>query len=328
MHRPPPAFLLPVLWLGAGCPASDPDPGDELMRVAIIEVTQEPGARYRVAAQIENFRSDAGVRATVYFAGGVDELPPIEVASIAAANFSVDSEPLAAHSDHSVTVNILDRDGLRSQEQRSFRTGSFEISEVTPAVSDATTLTVTGYGLSSGQGLRLGIRATPDATEERVDLLATTCTATVCTGTVPILLSLPPGEPRRITGAVPPSQVYLWTNGADQQPFDSAVGTTQLAYRSGPPVPASGAAGSEFELLLFHPARAPLLLGLTVRFDDTALSPIAATEHADLAGGGLIYFTRARFRVPAAAVAGSHTIGVASDLGESFLASSATFTVQ
>jgi hypothetical protein len=101
-----------------------------------------------------------------------------------------------------------------------------------------------------------------------------------------------------------------------ERAIEAAVGTTQLACRISRPTPTSGAAGSTFEVALFHPARAPDLAGVTVFFDDTPLVPISVRELGDFTVGGFIYLTRSQFRIPESASLGLHRITAMTSHGE------------
>ncbi len=321
MHRSSLAFVSGS-WLLVAC-ATEPEPPPEL-EATIVAVEPIGGSRYRITAELTNLELATNVRATWIVPGPNGVSTTYLVPAVTSSRFDIETIELPAFTSQHAAIDVsyvLDyRDG-RSIDERSWTTAPPEIATVTDTVGDASTLTVTGTGLGSSRGLLLGIRSSATAAETVIELPTWGGGARV-----PILLSPPLDVPRYFDGAVPPATVYLKIEGADGF-IRHPVGTTQLRYRVGAPVPAAGPPGTNFELALFHPARAPDLAGLTVTFDGVPITPQTVNEHEELTAVGAIYLTRAWFRVPAGTAPGPYQLRVVTAFGEELLANGSTFEV-
>lgn len=346
LNRSPRARVLVWLLLGACTdPMFEPDvkipappPGSTELRIRRVEVTPIGQLRFSLAIELENFAAARMVNASIdvpriFKLGDPVFPPPVTVSDIRSSRFAVETESLAAFTSYhtSVSVGYVDLAGASHSAYalQSWLSGPPEITEApAPTVGDAGPVTVTGYGLGEIKGMQLVFAAASPIHMVTSDLGGVVCNRTQCVGQVPILLSPLPGEPRTFTGAVPPATVHLIRPRADDSPnsHDFVVGPTQLVYLMSAPTPASGPAGATFEVPLYHPARAPDLAGLTVRFDDLALVPVSVTELSSEAAGSRYYYTRARFRVPATAEPGVHRISAATEFGEP-LSTAQDFTV-
>jgi hypothetical protein len=345
LHWSPRARVLVWLLLGACAePMFDPDvrvpplpPGSTELHIRRVEVMPIGQLRFRIVVDLENFAAGMVSAAVdvprIFKLGDPLQPPPVRIADIRSSQFSVETESLHAFTSYgtSVSVNYVDLAGHSHSAYASQRwlSGPPEITEgPAPTVGDAGPVTVTGHGLGKIEGMQLVFAAASPIHMVTSDLGGVVCCQTKCVGQVPILLSPLPGEPRTFTGAVPPATVHLIRPRADDSPaaHDFVIGPTQLVYLMSAPTPASGVAGASFEIPLYHPARAPDLAGLTVRFDDLALAPISVTELSAEAAGSRYYYTRARFRVPGTAEPGVHRISAVTEFGEP-LSTAQDFTV-
>jgi hypothetical protein len=314
-----------ILCFAIGCGAdSEPALAPE-MSIKLMTPIQQPQSRYRLVAQITNFDPAAGLHGQleVHNVEGQQVFP---IDAVADARIEIDTDTLPAMHDQAMSILLRGAAGTQSlQDRMDWKSGPPDIVTTTPTVGDAGTITLTGYGLGSPILMVLGLRATPEASEKLVEIFSfAKVDATTCKGVVPVVLST--DEPSIFTGRVPPARVFL-RYFTDSGLTDVPVGTTQLAYRISRPVPVSGAAGSTFDVTLFHPARAPDLAGLTVSFDDMALAPQSVTELGDITAGGFIYLTRSTFVVPASASPGLHHVTARTEFGDEFLSNGPDFTV-
>jgi hypothetical protein len=344
LHGSPRARVLVWLLFGACAdpmfeprPPPDAPPGSTDLRIRRVEIVPIGQLRFRIVVDLENF-APGMVNASVdvpriFKLGDPLQPPPVWISDIRSPQFSVETESLDAFTAYrtSVQVSCVDIAG-KSQSAyalQAWLSGPPEITEgPAPTVGDAGPVTVTGHGLGEIKGMQLVFAAASPIHMVTSDLGSVVCNHTKCVGQVPILLSPLPGEPRTFTGAVPPATVHMIRPRADDSPaaHDFVVGPTQLVYLMSAPTPASGVAGATFEIPLYHPARAPDLAGLTVRFDDRALAPISVTELSAEAAGSMYYYTRARFRVPGTAEPGVHRISAVTEFGEP-LSTAQDFTV-
>jgi hypothetical protein len=309
-----------ALWLSACATEAERTP--EPMTVELLEPTPLDESRYRVVAEIRNFDPTAGLRGEIAIFGETSQVVMLD--AVTSGRIEVTTEPLPAFIAVAATIRLTStRPPSILQDNRSWETGPPDITAVTALVGDAGTISVTGHGLGRPVAMELGIRATPTADETWLSLVNFTCDDAGCRAVVPVLLST--DQARTFPGKVPPSTVRLVYVGEVRR--DAVVGTTQLAYRITPPRPSGGTAGSTFEVSLFHPARAPDLAGVTVLFDDVALTPLAVTELGDITAGGFIYLTRAQFRVPAGAAPGVHRITARTSFDEALLSNGPDFLV-
>src|SRR5262249_46662254 len=71
----------------------------------------------------------------------------------------------------------------------------------------------------------------------------------------------------------------------------------------------------------------PRSRGVTVSFDDTALTPDSVTELGDITAGGFIYLTRSKFKVPANATPGVRHVTATASFGDVMLSNGPDLTV-
>lgn len=294
------------------------------MSIELMAPVQLPHSRYRLVAQIANFDPAAGLHGELLFYN-VEQTHRFPIDAITSAQIEIETETLAAMRDQTMEIRLTGEGISPLTDMLLWTTGLPDIESTTASVGDAGKITVTGYGLSSAQDMVLGPRATADADETMMRMLNfTKLDDTRYEAVVPVVLS--PVDPPFFTGRVPPSRVFLrYANNAGIT--DVPVGTTQLGYRISTPDPTSGGAGSTFDVVLFHPAHAPDLAGVTVSFDDIPLAPQSVTELSDLTVSGYIYLTRSRFQVPANASLGVHRVTAKTAFGDEFLSNGPDFTV-
>jgi hypothetical protein len=310
---------------------SEPKPAPE-MEIQLLDPVPIGQSRYRVAAQITNFDPTANLHGELIVTtlGDVYVSKTFPLDAVTGPDIAFETETLDALTLHQSTITLMydNPQNRRLRDQREWHTGPPEITAGLPAtLTDVAKVTITGFGLRSMNTLRLGFRPTPGADEILRDMDGFFCEPTQCTGQVPILLSPPPERSHLFSGAVPPATVHLGHRTFEGMVTDAVIGTTQLVYIMSIPRPSSGPAGSEFEVQLFHPARAPDLAGVTVSFDDMALTPVSVTENFGVTSFDVIYLTVVRFRVPATATPGTYRLRAVTQFGEEMKTGDQGFTV-
>jgi len=307
-----------------------------VMTVELSEPVPVGDNRYVVVGQIGNFDPDKEVRVEITV-GSEDGTRPDVTATIGPllrSQFEFATDQLDPSTRYHVKIRVVpDRGGYDPRAELRWWTLSSDaypphdgptVTGISAAVADATQLRVYGQGLGIYDQMWIGYRPGRFTTMHRTYLYDFKCDVTGCNGVLPVLTSPPLDQPQPFDGALPAAVVYL-QRAAD--PSSVEVGITQLAYRVSPPRPSAGPAGSVLEVDLFHPARAPDLTGLIVRFDGIALAPLAVRELVQATAGGESYSTRAQFRVPDDAAPGVHHVGAITTYSQTFLSINDAFVV-
>ncbi|HET7501873.1 MAG TPA: hypothetical protein VFK02_12740 [Kofleriaceae bacterium] len=315
--------------------------GSKSPRIHSVQAVPLGQLRYHIVVDIDNFFAATHMDAEVHVPTAFDITdpllpPPTRLYDIKGPRIELDTEPLHAFTSYQTFVTLHWSEGAMDPVDHlalgdhAWVTGPPELTTGPPAtVGDTGPVTVVGNGLGMIKGMQLAVRPDPASNEVRIDLAGIVCSHTQCVAQVPVVLSPLPGTVRTFAGVVPPATVHLIQSSENEgeKDHDAAVGTTQLVYEMSSPGPSSGVAGSELVLALFHPARAPKLDGLTVRFDEESLTPAGVFERSQHTPVGDRYFTQARFQVPAAAEPGVHHLRAVTALGEELRCGNCDFTV-
>jgi hypothetical protein len=320
------AAVIPLLMIGCAANSDADKPEPPAMSIGLLEPTQLPHSRYRLTAMISNFDPAAGLQGKLEYHSALGQTI-VPISAVTDARIAIETDSLPAAQLFSATILLDGAPGTRQLlASRQFTTGGPDAAAPTAPIGDAATFTVTAYGLGAPIGLYLGVHPTAGAAEQLIQIFGGSKVDDMTYKAVmPVVLST--DQAPVFPGAVQPARLvmrYFNGNAAVDYPV---TGEIQLAYRSGKPNPASGTAGSTFELTLFHPAKAPDLSGVTVLFDDTPLAPTSVTELGDITAGGFIYLTRSKFTVPANATLGVHKVTAKTAFDDPFISNGPDFTV-
>lgn len=325
----------------AGCLREPPPP--PLIGVELDHYASTAPGQYVLAVTIHNFDPARAITLAVSYgrddAKVTDPLVQLGPLTQDRAELFVELDPDA---DYHARVVAVPAEGYDRMAEDHWRTGPWILPPAAPVdpsvplepplppqdgaspdLTDGGTVRVVARHMEdvASPDMFLRFRSSPKVAETIVRLAATRCDPGGCEGVLPPMMS-PPGAPL-FAGALPEARVYY------DRPGEGILegGMTRLRYRMSPPSPATGAAGDELGVELFHPARAPGLAGITVLFDDTPLTALAAEDVAATLVVWPAFSTRSRYRVPADAAPGVHHVRAVTAAGDEFLSSDDRFTV-
>lgn len=311
------ALVLTCMACGAEEEEAIPAP-PPFVRVKLQSITPIDATRFHVVIGL------IGLPEGMTYSGGVYINSMRYEASGSASQIELDTTaPLELAATYPLQF-VLTYSGKVSQliETTSLQTPPPALSGPTPLVAyDAALLTFTGAGVRSDMSIEFGVRATPTSDEVVERGGAFVATSTGATVRVPVLLATDPMLAPRFAGPVPPVKVYLkgGYGPTSNEKFRVPLGEIQLGYSFSRPTPISARAGSEITLTLFYPLRAPGAdVTLEAKMGDAVMTFISTTEFADLvAGGGLIFGQRVKYRVPQLAP-GTYTVRITDSAGVGF----------